>query len=734
MNKDSTDPIQTPPQSVASLAALASDAQYALYDAHQALNKYASTNPGAVRERRNLDTASLLLTKAKWLAGKFNGTNQYFAEFTQSPDDADEAATLYLSATEVSHESETILRAGDLSRTNSAAARHADSLTLTRKGTEITFVDDIPLVPTVCPIVMLQGSSYEMGRQYVRQVIEIFGSWVFERLASREFTEQDRQTITTWHGHLERHTPEITEMAQGWVDEASEQGISLSYLSAIQLWTGHFEPIASGIQGHGVRELMSKASDEVAEQADSSYLGGVSTHESAIPAAAIELCSGCCAWGDATVDGKLVTGSTTDHDCTFQVTIVAYPDHGNAFIYTPFSVNGFIPGLGQYYFAGHPGMNDKGLAYVHHGGGLHGIETAEDRGDGLRRGASVFHNLRFANDARAALRNELSWPVGDVGSILGSVGGFYADGKYAYVCEARPSGAVGSTPIVREMSFDETGASYPFLYANNNSMHPRSASGFDAPQQGYQYDPIDGWVEDRPAAIIHHAERHFGPALSTKSSQGRNRYLFESLKSRFGAIDVDKMREIVSTSAPERLHPDGTPMTHRERENAWLNGHPWPSSTSHRINAFTAIMRPSENGDGLYMGCIGPADFRARMHTPGHGNYYYDEANEFWEIQLRTSAEELLACARDRASELLMKAEQQVHSTTSEPTDDSTRIDDLLLRARNSFDRGSTIDTRSTDGLSPINQIAQAVRRFTECQVRAKQAMTEHSRRIPSDK
>lgn len=108
--------------------------------------------------------------------------------------------------------------------------------------------------------------------------------------------------------------------------------------------------------------------------------------------------------------------------------------------------------------------------------------------------------LMLPPHSRSSTNHELSWRVGDVASILGFVGGFYTDGKYAYVCEARPSGAVGSTPIVREMSFDETGAPYPFFYANNNSMHPRSASRFDAPQQGYQYDPVDGWVERPPGS------------------------------------------------------------------------------------------------------------------------------------------------------------------------------------------------------------------------------------------
>ena len=126
---------------------------------------------------------------------------------------------------------------------------------------------------------------------------------------------------------------------------------------------------------------------------------------------------------------------------------------------------------------GHPGMNNKGLAYVEHGGEMRMIEPNGDWGYGIRKGTSVFHVLRFANNAREALEMELSFPVGDVGQPMGSAGGFYADSTYGYVLESR------SNPvIIREAGV--MGES-DFRYANNSAMHPEAwKAGWMQPDNG----------------------------------------------------------------------------------------------------------------------------------------------------------------------------------------------------------------------------------------------------------
>ncbi len=54
---------------------------------------------------------------------------------------------------------------------------------LQSNGAEILFADDVPLVPTICPVVVLEGSDFDMGRQYARQIIEIYGPWGFAQQA-----------------------------------------------------------------------------------------------------------------------------------------------------------------------------------------------------------------------------------------------------------------------------------------------------------------------------------------------------------------------------------------------------------------------------------------------------------------------------------------------------------------------------------------------------------------------
>lgn len=708
------------------LNALSAKTHYSIYDAKREISNITIRDELYSDMRNIFNKALLYLSKAKWYLGRASGTSMYIAPMTRSWQDCEKSHLWFDAARSIA---EKIV--ADLSGSSgpSIAADQAllSAPTLTLHG-EIAFADDVPIVPSVSPIVVLEGSSREMGRQYAEQVVEIFGSWIFEQIASRSFSAEQIEQIRRWERHLLDHTPEIPEMAHGWAEGARALGIHLSYLHVIQLWTGHFDPVYSGILPHGVRDLVERISESDRGLASTSYMGGLERssqsadgHEGQLPS--VEMCSGCCAWGSATVDGNLITGSTTDHDCTFQATIAAFPDTGYSFIYTPFSVTGFIPNLGQYYFAGHPGMNNQGLAYVHHGGGLHAIEPGDKRGYGLRRGASTFHNLRFANSAAQAFENELSWPIGDVGSILGSVGGFYADKTGGYVLEGRMGAEGSGDPIVRHHASDGNRA-FDFLYANNNSIHPRSANGFLAPEGGYQYNPVEGWFTEQPFSAYPSSNvSGIAAALSTRSSQGRNCYMFESLKVRNGAIDLSEMVAVFRTGAPERVDADGVLLTHAQREIAWAGGAEWPSSTTHRLNAFTAVMAPDRGDQGLYLGCIGPGNGRALMHTPGHGYSYYDEPNEFWQIRLAATPYEMARTAEDLAENLIGKAADAISigRIDLQPTA-VEMLEEIMTRASSDLEKAKKeLPTSNGD----VTIIARALRASTRAQVRAQQILRE---------
>ena len=50
-------------------------------------------------------------------------------------------------------------------------------------GHEVRYREEAPLVPAICPVVVLQGSHRDMGRQYAKQVIDIYGPWIFAQTA-----------------------------------------------------------------------------------------------------------------------------------------------------------------------------------------------------------------------------------------------------------------------------------------------------------------------------------------------------------------------------------------------------------------------------------------------------------------------------------------------------------------------------------------------------------------------
>jgi len=83
----------------------------------------------------------------------------------------------------------------------------------------------------------------------------------------------------------------------------------------------------------------------------------------------------------------------------FDVTIVAFPETGNNYIYMPYRVSLIAAG-------GLPGMNNKGLAYVHHGGGSPWWRTSTCKenkwGYGTPAGFIHLHGLRFADNAKEA--------------------------------------------------------------------------------------------------------------------------------------------------------------------------------------------------------------------------------------------------------------------------------------------------------------------------------------------
>lgn len=560
---------------------------------------------------------------------------------------------------------------------------------LSSNGTEILFADGVPLVPEINPVVILQGSDYDLGYQYAQQLIQVFGLWILQQKAKRTFTEAERGVIREWEQQLKEYAPEILGMCEGWAAGATDAGVPMTYDDVLELWTGCLPPAADYF---GIGEFP--------------------------PRLRAFACSGAAAWGRATVDGKLVTGSAGDHDCTYMVTIVAFPETGNNFIHTVFGATGDVSTAGQMYMMGHPGMNNKGLAYVEHGGEARMIEPKAHWGYGIRRGASVFHILRFANNAKEAREMELSYPVGDIGRPMGSVGGFYADSTYGYVMESRKD------PVaVREAGLmGET----DFLYANNSALHPdaNKAVWMQKEKANWAWDPHGGW---HPIKFVYftpfsrgRAEAQLRGALNMMyhNSYGRNLYLFDMLNRGVGKIDVEYMKMLYRQS--------GTvpPGSWEEITGAYKESGRWGDviSTGNPSNALVAIMKPDNGDEGIYALCVGTAARGQEPTGPDFGNPIYGETNAFWELKLSSSPAGVAAYARQRAQEYADLARSELAKLQSSDVAYGP-LKDLLSLAQSEVRSGESCESaaKNTAGNESIYNWARATRAFTRAQIRALQ-------------
>jgi hypothetical protein len=661
-------------------------------DAMTAVESLELEDPRYWAGREAVDHAVLLLAKGKWALGRAIGTYRGVAPITASVEDAIAGRWWCAQAVEVARRA----AAGSSLEPGEAAA-----LKLTSTGTEIQYCDGVPIVPSICPIVILRGSSYEMGIQYAQQILDVFGTFIFKQFSGRSADPHRMHAIKRWERELVRHTPELAEFSRGWAEGATAWGVPLDYWDVVSIWTGTEPPsttpvgfrMPGGCEVRGIPE--SPALD--------AYLTfdpqAVADHVSTSPP-----CSGAAAWGDATAVGGAIAACSTDHDCTFQATIVAYPDDGHPFVYTPFAANGFIPGLGEFFLAGHPGMNAAGLAYVHHGGGFGMTEPPETWGYGIRRGAETFHNLRYASSARDALRADLTFPVGDAGYPLGFPGGFYVDSSYGFVIEGRCGVPDKPAPIVREESYDESGASYRFLYATNNAVSREAANSFGAPEEGFLYGTVEGWHTTLDSKLLKERSPEASARYWTAVSWTRNRYLFERLRERYGYLTLKDMIGLYEQGGPCRFAPRGDG---EERRGF---------SAAHRGAAFTSAMEPQT---GRYLGCVGPA---RRALAPMDGvlppSIYHDETHEFWEISLAETPAELVAAARKQAADDVAAASARVSEVNGSPSAHG-RQRAWLAEAQAAIAAG---DDALAQEVEDVRSLGRAVRSFTRAQVRARQA------------
>lgn len=314
---------------------------------------------------------------------------------------------------------------------------------------EIEYEEGVPIPPMVRPVVILSGSDYEMGYQYYTQLVEIFGkepcsyewhplfAWTRSPMHRGEFTKEELKELGKYEETIRKHTPEMVDFMRGMADGATDAGVPMSYMDILNFYVKRW-----------------------------TYIGSVGKQP--YP----PMCSGFAAWGSATKDGKLIFGGTGDLEMTVhETTIMAFPATGNNYICNT--------ATGPAY---HPGMNNKGLAYVHHGGCRPGpvcnCGHLPKPPYALVMPFSTMHILRFAKDAKEAKEMTMSFPV--------LSGGVFADIRGNNWCiECTDPPAIRQAGYLGEKDF---------IYATNNGLCK------EVGKEGWKYIPHAGWMGSKGEA------------------------------------------------------------------------------------------------------------------------------------------------------------------------------------------------------------------------------------------
>lgn len=273
------------------------------------------------------------------------------------------------------------------------------------------------LPPSIMPVIILQGSDYEMGYQYGQQagsllVMRKEASWA--TALNRQSREDVLHTIKAYQWYMRKYAPEIIEEMKGMAAGAQDAGYDLTYVDVLLLNAGQRNPGPTWNYPKGAEgEELYKA------------------------------CSTWAAWGSTTLDGRLIGGDSQDRTFFHAVVMVVFPDNGNSYM------NPAIAG----YLAHKPSMNNKGV-FVGQTLGMGDIGS--DLGDyGLPFHSAILPMMRFADSAEEAKNMLISWKIDEDSSWL------IADVKgNAYVVEL-----TSDVKSVRKTGdFGET----DFIYCTNN--------------------------------------------------------------------------------------------------------------------------------------------------------------------------------------------------------------------------------------------------------------------------
>lgn len=520
---------------------------------------------------------------------------------------------------------------------------------------EVPYDGEVPLVPSVRPVIVLKGSDFEMGYQHARQLVQIFGKYYLEGAASVKRPESNLAIIRKSEGYINEYTPWAIEYVKGMTEGCIAEGINMTYIQML---------------GHFVSNSNASPEEDEGE------------------------CSGWAAWGSATRDGKLICGGSGDHEIRlgskyryrYEINIMLFPETGNNYVYSP-------PSGG----AGHPGMNNKGVVYVHHGTtgyyDRYMNPEAADTGEGVPRVFLLMHCLRFAESAEQAKDIALSIP-----NPGGRQGGMWADvSGNALVIENRENPEVIRRP-------GDNGEK-DFLYATNNLFSEK----------------LKGCYQPEPPLEVHFFP-HVG-YLGTEGSIGsigRNFGLWNLFHNYHGEVDLDFGKMIWRFQGPSLPYATiDEAVADYEKSQARL----WNAHVSQTGNAVVAILQPDNGNDGVIHVSHGCA-VRGNDSPTYEGGVVVrlNPTYTFFELKLDENPGKVTSAAKTRARYDMWNAYQELSKLDYSDVE-YVPLDEILDKAVVNWQKGLFYqeEAQETTGNESIIKWGKAVRCFTRSQAYARQ-------------
>lgn len=506
------------------------------------------------------------------------------------------------------------------------------------RGPEIEFEDGVPMPPMVRPVVLLQGTDYEMGCQYYRQLIEIFGPevssyewnpilpWTRSPMKRGEYTQNELRELGKYEATIKKYIPEMIDFMAGMAEGATDAGVPLSYQDILNFFVKRW-----------------------------TYIGSVG--EQPYP----PLCSGFAAWGSATKDRRLIFGGTGDLEMTVhEVLIMAFPDTGNNFLCNT--------ATGPAY---HPGMNNRGLAYVHHGGCRPGGPVCNcghlpSPPYAIPMPLSTMHILRFANNADEAKEMTLSFPV--------LAGGLFVDirgNNWCIECTELP--AIRQAGYLGERDF---------LYATNNGLCK------EVGLKGWTYVPHGGWV---------------GPQGEAGDSITRNVSAWNLFNNYHGEVDVEFAKMVWRFPGTEVAGLD-------ERY------------IGSRSNSTPSVGIPDDGDEGIFYLATGSP---IRSQPLKWGYFRANNTYAFMKVRLAADPKAVVEDARKQAWNDVHRANEEIAKLTiwDPPFAPLDAIYDKAVKemVKGSYYAGKVLSEETT-GNDTLCALAKALRYLTRAQCLARKA------------